>query len=295
MVRLIKEGYESWKETPFTLFYDGERHTLSKYTKDQFSDHPKMVIPQYNRVTDTLYYVGIIDGEDVGEKFINSSEAMEYLENYYTYGNAYDESIKRNKRRMKESFSNDRYEEAQNYIDNGMTTWREIFQDCSEIARTDKELKQSMIDQCGSISKYAEEIFDAVQNILGNETNESVKKKNSKSLRENLDGVDGYAVDIHDMGKGYHHLLLFTDKDTADSAYDGLVECEEYADRGVDDDGYEYDEYALDDGINQISGMADEIVNEVDMRREVDRNDIWTAADDTRYKIVGSVDLWIYW
>lgn len=102
MVRLIKEGYESWKETPFTLFYDGERHTLSKYTKDQFSDHPKMVIPQYNRETDTLYYIGIIDGENVGEKFINSSEAMEYLENYYTYGYAYDESIKRNKRRMKE-------------------------------------------------------------------------------------------------------------------------------------------------------------------------------------------------
>jgi hypothetical protein len=137
-----------------------------------------------------------------------------------------------------------------------------------------------------------------IRNIIkcfGGSVSESVKKKNSKSLKENLDGVDGYAVDIHDMGKGYHHLLLFTDEDTAESAYNGLAECEEYADRGVDDDGYEYDEYALDDGINQISGMADEIVNEVDMRREVDRNDIWTAADDTRYQIIGSVDLWIYW
>lgn len=105
MIKLIKEGYESWKQTPFTLFYNGEKHTLSKYTKDQFSDHPKMVIPQYNRETDTLYYIGIIDGEDVGEKFINSSEAMEYLENYYTYGYTYDESIKRNKRRMKEGLS----------------------------------------------------------------------------------------------------------------------------------------------------------------------------------------------
>ena len=137
-----------------------------------------------------------------------------------------------------------------------------------------------------------------IRNIIkcfGGSVSESVKKKNSKSLKENLDGVDGFAVDIHDMGKGYHHLLLFTDKDTAESAYDGLVECEEYADRGVDADGYKYDEYALDDGINQISGMADEIVNEVDMRREVDRNDIWTAADDTRYQIIGSVNLWLYW
>lgn len=46
-----------------------------------------MVLPQYNRETDTLYYIGIIDGEDVGEKFMNSGEAIDYLDSYYTYGN----------------------------------------------------------------------------------------------------------------------------------------------------------------------------------------------------------------
>jgi len=92
--RVTENYYDSWKETPFSLFYDGEKHTLSKYTKDQFSDHPKMVIPQYNRQTDTLYYIGFIDGEDVGEKFINSSEAMDYLDHYYRY-EEFDESLRR--------------------------------------------------------------------------------------------------------------------------------------------------------------------------------------------------------
>lgn len=72
---------------------------------------------------------------------------------------------------LSESFNNDdKYEEAQNYIDNGMTTWREIFQDCLEISRTDKELYQSMIDQYGSITEYAKAIYSAVQDILENDT-----------------------------------------------------------------------------------------------------------------------------
>lgn len=72
---------------------------------------------------------------------------------------------------LKEEYQDiERYEEAQNYIDNGMTTWREIFQDCLEIARTDKELHQSMIDQSGSITEYAKEIFNAVQYLLKNDT-----------------------------------------------------------------------------------------------------------------------------
>lgn len=72
---------------------------------------------------------------------------------------------------LKEEYYNlDRYEEAQNYINNGMTTWREIFHDCLEIARTDKELHQSMIDQSGSITEYAKEIFNAVQYILKNDS-----------------------------------------------------------------------------------------------------------------------------
>lgn len=93
------------------------------------------------------------------------------------------------KLRINEGFySNDRYEEAQNYIDNGMTTWREIFQDCLEIARTDKELHQSMIDQCGSISKYAEEIFAAVHDILGD--GKTLEPRYIPSVTEGYDPTD---------------------------------------------------------------------------------------------------------
>jgi hypothetical protein len=223
------------------------------------------------------------------------------------------ESIKRNKR-VKEDFTvtdsdycRDIAEEVANVMQD--MDWQDSLDDSYD---NPDEAWDAYVDQVlEQLESDPQEVIDwledeegsdvhrsLIRNIIkcfGGSVSESVKKKSRKSLKENLDGVDGFAVDIHDMGKGYHHLLLFTDKDTAESAYNGLAECEEYADNGVDDDGYEYDEYALDDGINQISGMADEIVNEVDMRREVDRNDIWTAADDTRYQIIGSVDLWIYW
>lgn len=62
---------------------------------------------------------------------------------------------------------NDKYDEAQNYIDNGITTFRDIFQDCLEIARDDEELHQAMIDQYGDITGYAEAIFNTVHDILG--------------------------------------------------------------------------------------------------------------------------------
>lgn len=58
-----------------------------------------------------------------------------------------------------------RYEEAQNYIDAGMLKYSEILADCEEIARTDRELKESMIEQAGTIADYAAEIFSAVQEL----------------------------------------------------------------------------------------------------------------------------------
>lgn len=137
-------------------------------------------------------------------------------------------------RLIKESFNSDRYEEAQNYIDNGITTWREIFQDCSEIARTDKELKQSMIDQCGSVSKYAEEIFDAVQYILDNETNESVKhgsRRRSKRMIESTEYTDIYrdvARIVQDMD--WRDYLDY-DYDTPEEDWDAFVQsCAEVMD-----------------------------------------------------------------
>ena len=58
-----------------------------------------------------------------------------------------------------------RYEEAQNYINAGMLKYSEILADCEEIARTDRELKESMIEQAGTVADYAAEIFAAVQEL----------------------------------------------------------------------------------------------------------------------------------
>lgn len=61
-----------------------------------------------------------------------------------------------------------RYEEAQNYIDNGMTTYEEILADVKDIA-TDEELRASMIGQAGSLEEYAGEIYEAVLDIINEE------------------------------------------------------------------------------------------------------------------------------
>ena len=76
-----------------------------------------IVLPQYNFDTDTLYWVVVIDGEDVGEKFINSGEAIEYADNYYTYAdNAVDfrfsERVSRNKRKSSVLEANKGYSAA---------------------------------------------------------------------------------------------------------------------------------------------------------------------------------------
>lgn len=72
--------------------------------------------------------------------------------------------IRRWKRKQEEKTMK-RYEEAQNYIDAGMLKYNEILADCEEIARTDRELKESMIEQAGTIADYAAEIFAAVQEL----------------------------------------------------------------------------------------------------------------------------------
>lgn len=102
--------------------------------------------------------------------------------------------------------------------------------------------------------------------------------------------VDGYAVQIHDMGKGYIHLALFGSKEDAETAYKTLKLIWRFADDG----GYESDEH-YDMDIENALDLADDIINEVDWRREIDKDNIWTAADDTRYQIVGEVPLYVYW
>lgn len=77
-------------------------------------------------------------------------------------------AIRRHVRRWKrkrEGKATKRYEEAQNYIDAGMLKYSEILADCEEIARTDRELKESMVEQAGTVADYAAEIFAAVQEL----------------------------------------------------------------------------------------------------------------------------------
>lgn len=111
-----------------------------------------------------------------------------------------------------------------------------------------------------------------------------------RMLRESKDTVDGYAVQITDMGKGYIHLALFDSIEDAEAAYKTLKLIRLFA----DDDGYASDEHYYMDIENALD-LADEIINEVDWRREIDKDDIWTAADDTRYQIIGEVPLYVYW
>ncbi len=79
--------------------------------------------------------------------------------------------------------------------------------------------------------------------------------------------------------------MLFSNLDDAEYAYDQLDDISE-------SDANE-DEIAIDLGV--IIDTCDEVVNEIDWRREIDKNDVWTAGDDTKYQIIGNVDLWLYW
>ena len=59
-----------------------------------------------------------------------------------------------------------RTDEALNYIENGITTLKEITEDCKDIAASDAELMQQMIEAEGSVEAYAQSIFTAVQMLL---------------------------------------------------------------------------------------------------------------------------------
>ena len=162
-----------------------------------------------------------------------------------------------------------------------------------DFPRYRKEILESL-NLIRSLAKDTARQLETTIKILDNGysyKNESVgsRKIRRKNVNESVDNVDGYAVQIRDMGKGYTHLLLFSTYDEAKNAYDSLdaVEDAEYSD--------EFDEYDLDMYIQSVLDSADDIVNEIDWRNEIDRNNVWTASDDTRYEIVGKVDLWLYW
>lgn len=140
------------------------------------------------------------------------------------------------------------------------------------------------------LEKYLNQVSALKKDISKVLTQESKSRYYRKSKIKESAGsgnIDGYAVQINDMGKGYIHLALFDSIEDAETAYETLELI-------ADDDGYDSDEhYNID--IENALYSADEIVNEVDWRREIDKDDVWTAADDTRYQIIGEVPLYVYW
>lgn len=105
--------------------------------------------------------------------------------------------------------------------------------------------------------------------------------------------VDGYAVEIRDMHDAMHDLLLFNNKDDAEWAYEQLntIEHNFNTDYYYDD----LDEYEYRDMISDIFNQADDYIEEIDFRREIDDNNVWTAYDDSTWQIVNDVqvDLWL--
>ena len=92
--------------------------------------------------------------------------------------------------------------------------------------------------------------------------------------------VDGYAVKIHNYRTACYDLLLFDSKSDAVAAYQALEDLSYGADQGM------YDEDEFNFALEDIFNSADEYVEEIDFRRAIDDNDVWTAGDDTRWQIV---------
>lgn len=98
--------WDIWTETDYSLFIDGNRVKYPKYTTDRYGNYPMMVLPRYNDKTNTLcwcLYVDDGDGEmrSIEDQFINSYEAMDAGEDYYSRYLKKDESL--NKSLVKES------------------------------------------------------------------------------------------------------------------------------------------------------------------------------------------------
>ena len=80
-----------WIEHPVTRFYDGEHHNMSAYFfKDDNGDQVAMIIPVYDKKTDTLTYdLSVIDPETgksrTIEKCMSSKEAMDVFDERKDY------------------------------------------------------------------------------------------------------------------------------------------------------------------------------------------------------------------
>lgn len=103
-------------------------------------------------------------------------------------------------------------------------------------------------------------------------------------------GVDYYAVQYRDMGKAYMHLLGFKSKANAEDCLASLTEFEQQVnDSEIDDVDYELI-------LTDILNSADAVEDEIDYRRNIDENGIYTNIQDEKWKIINYpywVDLYL--
>lgn len=104
-----------------------------------------------------------------------------------------------------------------------------------------------------------------------------------------LTNINGYAVQIHDMHDAMYDLLLFGNREDAEWASEQLEIISNRADNG------ELDDYEYRDMISDVFNMSDDYIEEINFRTEIDRNNVWTALDDSKWQIVNpvSVSLWL--
>lgn len=103
--------------------------------------------------------------------------------------------------------------------------------------------------------------------------------------------IAGYAVQIHDMQKGYIHLLVYSTKPEAEANYKRLRELWDYADNGEVDDV----EYTLI--VDDVTQSANEVLEEINWRRDIDKNNVYRYNDDEdndAIQIVNDVAVPIY-
>lgn len=118
--------------------------------------------------------------------------------------------------------------------------------------------------------------------------NASVTSRKAVKASE-LTNVNGYAVQIHDMHDAMYDLLLFGNREDAEWASEQLEIISNRADNG------ELDDYEYRDMISDVFNMSDDYIEEINFRTEIDRNNVWTALDDSKWQIVNpvSVSLWL--
>lgn len=139
---------------------------------------------------------------------------------------------------------------------------------------------------------------DLIRKVIRCFMKESKLRKYGRRMAESRkNSVDGYAVEIRDMGRALVHLLLFDTLDEANNAYEALCNIERFADEGSydDDEGYKDDWYDAD--ISDVFDCAKELTDPIRADWDVDKDGIWESYDGSRYKVINDgayVDLWLY-